>query len=327
MAHTVLITDRFSAEGVDRFRAAGLQVEDKPGLSGPALHEAIAKAQALVIRSQTEVNPALIEHARGLLVVGRAGVGYENIDIPACDAAGIAVLNTPGASSITTAERTLTLMLSLLHQVGVADRSMRAGKWDRRSFMGAEAFGKTIGVLGYGNVGRVVATRCAALGMKVLVHDPHVNPDLSFNQGYEPVGFTEIFKRSQIITCHVSADVRLRGLVGEKELALMPAGGWLINCSRGFIVDEAALVKALKSGHLKGAALDVFEQEPPPKEWALRDMDNVVLSPHLGASSTEAERRVSLSVAEQVSRFLLEGRAANLIGKPASYRHALANQK
>jgi D-3-phosphoglycerate dehydrogenase / 2-oxoglutarate reductase len=309
----VLITDRFAPEGVERLRSAGLEVVDSPGLAGEALHAAIAQVHALIVRSVTPVDAALVERAKALLVVGRAGVGYENIDAAACAKAGIAVMNTPGASAITTAERTLALIFALLHQVAAADRSVRAGKWERRSFMATELFGKTLGVLGYGNIGRVVAARSQALGMRVLVHDPHVPPENAFNLGHTPVGFDALFTGADVVTCHVSADLKLKGLVGARELGLMRPGTWLINASRGFIVDEAALVEALKSGRLKGAALDVFEREPLPADSPLRALDNVVFSPHLGASSTEAERRVSISVAEQVARFLAEGVASNLV--------------
>ena len=320
----VLITDRFAAEGLAVLRSAGLEVLESPGLTPEALAAAVTSVHALVVRSLTQVDAALVARAPQLLVIGRAGVGYENIDIEACSALGIAVLNTPGASAITTAERTLALMLALLHQIPAAERSVRAGKWDRRSFMANEAFSKTLGVLGYGNVGRVVASRAHALGMKVVVHDPAVASETPFNLGFTAVGFDELFARSDVVTCHVSADPKLRGLISARELALMRPGGWLINAARGFLVDEAALVEALRSGHLRGAALDVFEREPLPLDSALRGFENVVLSPHLGASSAEAERRVSLSVAEQVARFLTRGEATNLVARPGFFRHLSA---
>ena len=326
MPMRVLITDRFAAEGLDRLRAAGLEVTEAPGLTPAALADAVAGVHAIVVRSLTQVDAALVERAPALLVVGRAGVGYENIDIEACTRLGIAVLNTPGASAITTAERTLALMLALLHQIPAAERSIRAGKWDRRSFMANEAFAKTLGVLGYGNVGRVVAARAQALGMKVVVHDPAIASETPFNLGMTAVSFDALFAQSDVVTCHVSADPKLRGLISTRELALMRPGGWLINAARGFLLDEAALVHALKSGHLRGAALDVFEREPLPLDSPLRDFDNVILSPHLGASSAEAERRVSLSVADQVARFLTEGVATNLIAQPAQFRHVAARR-
>lgn len=324
MPMRVLITDRCAPEGVGLLRAAGLEVIESPGLEGNALADVIATVEAIVVRSLTRVDAALVERAPALLVVGRAGVGYENIDIEACSRLGIAVLNTPGASAITTAERTLALILGLLHQIPAAERSVRAGKWDRRSFMANEAFGKTLGVLGYGNVGRVVAARAQALGMKVVVHDPAIPSETPFNLGLTPVGFDELFAQSDVVTCHVSADPKLKGLISARELGLMRPGGWLINAARGFLLDEAALVQALESGHLRGAALDVFEREPLSKDSALRKFENVILSPHLGASSVEAERRVSLSVADQVARFLTAGVATNLVARPAHFRHPAA---
>lgn len=322
----VLITDRFATEGIERLRAAGLEVVEAPGAAGADLVALVKGAHALVVRSLTRVDAALVEEAPELLVVGRAGVGYENIDVEACARLGIAVLNTPGASAITTAERTLALLLALLHQIPVAERSVRAGKWDRRSFMANEAFGKALGVLGYGNVGRVVAARAQALGMKVLVHDPNVPPETPFNLGMTPVGFDALFSQSDIVTCHVTADPRLKGLISARELGLMKPGGWLVNAARGFLLDEKALVAALESGQLKGAALDVFEEEPLPKDSPLRKLDNVILSPHLGASSAEAEKRVSLSVADQVARFLTQGVAQNLVARPPRFRHPKAPQ-
>ncbi len=320
----VLITDRFAVEGVECLRGAGLEVVESPGLTGQALVDAVSSVHAIVVRSLTQVDAALVERAPELLVVGRAGVGYENIDIEACSRLGIAVLNTPGASAITTAERTLALLLSMLHKVPAAERSVRSGKWDRRSFMANEAFGKTLGVLGYGNVGRVVAARAQALGMNVIVHDPAIPHETPFNLGMRPVGFDELFAKSDIVTCHVSADPKLRHLISTREIALMRSGSWLVNAARGFLLDEAALVEALRTNHLAGAALDVFEKEPLPADSPLRGFDNVVLSPHLGASSTEAERRVSLSVANQVARFLTEGVAMNLVATPPTFRHSKA---
>jgi D-3-phosphoglycerate dehydrogenase / 2-oxoglutarate reductase len=328
----VVITDRFAKEGTERLASAGLEVVDVPprerrggGGAGPdpALVEALVGAHALVIRSQTKVDPALLEAAPSLVLVGRAGVGYENIDVQACSRLGIAVMNTPGASAITTGERTIAMMLAMLHQVPTADRSVRAGKWERRAFMASEAFDKTLGILGYGNVGRVVADRAAALRMRVIAHDPEVPDEAIFNLGLRPVGFHELFEQSDIVSIHVRADPKLTHLVGKAELSQMKKGAWLVNTARGFVLDEAALAEALRSGHLRGAALDVFESEPLPEGSLLRELDNVVLSPHLGASSSEAERRVALALADQVARFLLKGTASNLVTRPPHFRHAM----
>ena len=321
----VLITDRFSEAGVAVLKQAKLDVIDRPGLAGDELYTTIADVEAILIRSQTKVNEALLERASRLLVVGRAGVGFENIDVAACDRHGVAVMNTPGASAITTAERTISLMMSLIHQIPAADRSMRAGKWDRRSWLAREAYDKTLGVLGFGNVGRVVANRALGLQLRVVTHDPNVPPEAAFNVGVTPLGFDELLSRADIVSCHVSADARLTKLIGAREIALMKRGSWLLNTSRGFVVDEAALVAALDSGHLSGAALDVFETEPLPAASRLREIDNVVLSPHLGASTVEAEARVSLATARQVASFLREGKVANLVSRPTTFRHALAN--
>jgi D-3-phosphoglycerate dehydrogenase / 2-oxoglutarate reductase len=320
----VLITDRVSEQGIACLKEAGLAVLNQPGVTGEELLKAVKDVQAILIRSQTKVNEELLAAAGELLVVGRAGVGCENVDVPACDRLGVAVMNTPGASAITTAERTIALLMALLHQIPVADRSIRAGKWDRRSFMANEVFGKTLGVLGYGNIGRVLADRALGLHLRVIAHDPRVAPETMFNLGVEPAGFDELFSRADIVSCHVSADPALAGLVGRRELGLMKAGAWLVNTSRGFVVDEAALVDALEGGRLAGAALDVFENEPLPAESRLRGLDNVILSPHLGASTREAERRVSMSLAQQVVSFLRTGRGTNLVSRPSFFRHALA---
>lgn len=320
----VLITDRIAAEAVERFKAAGLAVAEAPGLSGEALLRDVALVHALVVRSQTRVDARVLEAAGALLVVGRAGVGYENIDVEACSRLGVAVVNTPGASAITTAERTIALLLTLLHQVAAADRSVRAGRWERRSFLVNEATAKTLGVLGYGNVGRVVADRALGLKMRVRVHDPAVPADRLQNVGLVAASFDEVFTQSDVVTCHVSADPALKGLIGRREFALMRSGTWFVNTARGFLIDEDALVDALRSGRLKGAALDVFADEPLPEGSALRSFDNVVLSPHLGASSAEAEQRVSIAIADDVVGFLRDGRAANLVARPSTFRHAPA---
>jgi len=316
----VLITDRFSEEGLACLARAGLDVVDRPGIGGGDLAEAIEQVDALLVRSQTRVDQALLERAVALLAISRAGVGYENIDVEACDRHGIAVMNTPGASAITTAERTVALIMALLHQIPIADRSIRSGKWDRRSYMGREAFGKTLGILGFGNVGRVVADRARGLHLRVLTHDPAVAGEAPFNLGVEPVGFDELLVRADIVSCHVSADPRLRGLLGRRELGLMKAGAWFINTSRGFVVDEAALIESLEQRRLAGAALDVFETEPLPAASRLRELDNVILSPHLGASTREAEARVAMAAAEQLVGFLRHGRADNLSSRTQSLR-------
>lgn len=321
----VLITDRFSKAGVAALVDAGLEVLDRPGITGDELFAAVAGVEAILIRSGTQVNEALLERAGQLLVVGRAGVGFENIDVAACDRRGVAVMNTPGASAITTAERTIALMMALIHQIPAADRSIRAGKWDRRSWLAREAYDKQLGVLGFGNVGRVVANRALGFQMRVMTYDPVVAPETAFNVGVRPVGFDELLSTADVVSCHVSADARLAGLIGRREIALMKRGSWLLNTSRGFVVEEAALVDALASGHLAGAALDVFETEPLPATSRLREFDNVVMSPHLGASTVEAEARVSIATARQVASFLREGKATNLVSRPATFRHALAN--
>lgn len=316
----VLITDRFSEEGLSVLVSAGMDVDDRPGLSGHDLADAIDGAAALLVRSQTRVDQALLDRGAALLAISRAGVGYDNIDIDACDRRGIAVMNTPGASAITTAERTIALVMALLHQIPIADRSVRAGRWDRRSYMGNEAFGKTLGILGLGNVGRVVADRARGLHLRVLAHDPALPREAAFNFGIEPVEFDELLERADIVSCHVSADPRLRGLLGRRELGLLKPGAWFVNTSRGFLVDEAALIDALEQGRLAGAALDVFETEPLPADSRLRELDSVILSPHLGASTREAEARVSIAAAEQLVDFLRHGRTANLVSSPAALR-------
>lgn len=320
----IVIIDRVDGEAVAMLRGVGFDVVEAIGVTGADLSAALANAQALVIRGSGRVTRAVVDGAPELLVIGRAGVGCDNIDLDACGELGIAVLNTPGASAITTAERTIALMLALLHQIPAGDRSIRAGKWERRAFKGNEVYGKTLGILGYGNIGRVVAERARGLHMRVIAHDPNIAPDMMYNLGIEPVSFDEIFRRADIVTCHVSSDPALTGLLGAAQFDAMRPGSWLINASRGFLVDEAALVEALRSKRLAGAALDVFAEEPLPASSPLRTFDNVVLSPHLGASTAEAEYRVSLSIAHQLISFLREGKVSNPVLLPAHPRHRIA---
>ncbi len=321
-----LVTDRFDEAALERLRAGGLEVEYATSLKGDALYRAVAAAHVLVVRSQTQVDEKLLAAAGALLVVGRAGVGCDNIDVEACKRLGIPVINTPGASAITTAERAIALILAMLHLVPAGDRHVRAGLWDRRGFKGSEAYGKSLGVLGFGNIGRLVAHRASGMLMRVFTHDPAKRPDEAFNVGVTPVGFDELLRTAHIVTCHVSADRKNEKLIGARELALMQPGSWLVNTSRGFVVDEAALVDALRSGHLRGAALDVFADEPPPPDSPLRQLDNVVLSPHLGASTTEAEARSGQTLAVDLLRFLETGTAQGLVAAPSFYRHERARR-
>lgn len=312
----VLVADKIATAGVEFLRSQpGLEVECHGGLAQDELCRRIADADAVIVRSATTINAAALAAAPRLQVIGRAGIGVDNIDVARATERGIVVLNTPDANATTTAELTLAHILSLSRSLPQADRSLRAGKWQRSQFMGAELAGKTLGVVGYGTIGRIVAAMARALRMRVVAHDPFVTPQVFEADGIESLGLDELLAGADYVTLHCPMTPKTRGLLNAGRLAAMKRGARVINCARGGLVDEQALHDALKSGHLAGAALDVFEQEPPG-ESPLLQLDNVVATPHLGASTHEAQEAAGREIARQVVAFLNDGEPINAINLP-----------
>jgi D-3-phosphoglycerate dehydrogenase len=304
----VLISDKLEAGGLDLLRQAGLDVDNRPGLSGPALQEALQAAEGMVVRSGTRVTAELLEKPGKLRAIVRAGVGVDNIDVAAATRKGIVVMNTPGGNTVSTAEHTITLLLSLARHIPPADSSIHQGKWERSKFVGTQLAGKTLGVVGLGRVGREVARRAAAMDMKVVGYDPFLAPERAAQLGIESMpDLATLLPRCDFLTVHTPLTAETTSLIGPRELALMKKGARIINCARGGIINEEALAEALRSGHIAGAALDVFVQEPPPGDHPLLKLPNVVVTPHLGASTVEAQESVALEAAQLLIDFLTKG--------------------
>ena len=315
----VLISDELSEAAVQIFRDRGVTVDFQPQLGkDPArLAEIVGDYDGLAIRSATKVTAAIIEKAAKLRVIGRAGIGVDNVDIPAASARGIVVMNTPFGNSITTAEHAIAMMFAVARQIPAADASTRAGKWEKSKFMGVEITAKTLGVIGCGNIGSVVASRALGLKMKVIAYDPFLNAERATQLGVEKVDeLDDLLARADFVTLHLPKTETTANLLSADRIARMKPGARLINCARGGLVDEAAVAQALREGRLAGAAFDVFDVEPA-KENPLFDAPNVVCTPHLGASTTEAQENVALQIAEQMSDYLLQGAIQNAINAPS----------
>lgn len=314
----VLVSDSLSSQGLEILeRARGLEVVYQPGLSPAALIEAIADVDGLVIRSGTKVTGDVIARAEKLRVIGRAGIGVDNVDVPAATARGIAVLNTPEGNNITTAEHAIALMVALARHIPQATASMKAGQWEKTKFTGLELWSRTLGVVGIGNIGRIVAQRAQGLGMRVIAYDPHISQDAAAKLDVELVSLDELLSRADVITVHVPKTKDTAGLLGTEAFAKMKPGVLVVNAARGGIVSEAALLAALESGKVGGAALDVFEKEPPEKDHPLVRHERVICTPHLGASTEQAQLNVAVAVAEQVRDFLLSGVIRNAVNVPS----------
>ena len=318
MTPRVLISDALSPAAVAIFKDRGLGVEFAPNLGKDKekLAATINGFDGLAIRSATKVTSKLLEHAKGLKVIGRAGIGVDNVDIPAATARGIIVMNTPFGNSITTAEHAISLMLALARQIPEADNSTRAGKWEKNKFLGVEIFGKTLGIIGCGNVGSIVADRALGLKMKVIAYDPFLSAERALKLGVEKVDLDELWRRADFITLHTPLTDKTRNIINAENLARTKPGVRLINCARGELLEEPALAAALKSGHVAGAALDVFREEPATQS-VLFGLPNVVCTPHLGASTMEAQENVALQIAEQMSDYLLRGAISNAVNFPS----------
>jgi len=318
MAPRVLISDALSAAAVQIFKDRGIEADFQPNLGKDKekLAEIIGSYDGLAIRSATKVTPKILEKAQRLRVIGRAGIGVDNVDIPAATAKGIIVMNTPFGNSITTAEHALTLMLALARQIPQADASTQAGKWEKNRFMGVEITGKTLGVIGCGNIGSIVANRAIGLKMKVVAYDPFLSPERAVELGVEKVELDELLRRADFITLHTPLTEKTKNIIGAQALARTRKGVRIVNCARGGLVDEAALRAALDSGHVAGAAFDVFVEEPATHN-PLFGHPNVVCTPHLGAATTEAQENVALQVAEQMADYLLRGAISNAVNFPS----------
>lgn len=313
----VLISDDLSAEGIEVFqKTPGIEVDVKTKMTPDELKAVIRDYDALVIRSATKVTREVIDLADRLKVVGRAGIGLDNVDIPAASKRGIVVMNTPGGNAVTTGEHAIAMMLSLARKIPQATASMKAGKWEKSKFTGHELLNKTLGIIGTGRVGSIVADRALGLKMKVLAYDPFISPEAAEKAGFTLATLDEIFRTADFITVHTPMTKETRGLINAAAFAKMKKSACVINCARGGIIDEKDLYDALVSGQVAGAALDVFVEEPT-KNTALIALDNVICTPHLGASTDEAQINVAIAVAEQISAYLTTGEIKGAVNFPA----------
>jgi D-3-phosphoglycerate dehydrogenase len=318
MAPKVLVSDKLSETAVQIFRDRGVDVDYLPdlGKDKDKLLEVIGQYDGLAIRSATKVTEKILAAATNLKVIGRAGIGVDNVDIPAASKKGVIVMNTPFGNSITTAEHAIAMMFAVARQLPEASASTHSGKWEKNRFMGVELFNKTLGVIGAGNIGSIVCDRALGLQMKVIAYDPFLSEDRARQIGVDKVELDELLARADFITLHVPLTDKTRNILSRDAIAKTKKGVRIINCARGGLIDEAALAEALTSGHVAGAALDVFAEEPAT-ENPLFGLPNVVATPHLGASTTEAQENVALQVAEQMSDYLLTGAVANALNMPS----------
>jgi len=312
----VLIADELSPRAVAVFAERGIDAVTRIGLSPNQLAACIAEFEGLAVRSATKATPALIAVAEKLKVIGRAGIGVDNIDVPAATERGIVVMNTPYGNAITAAEHAIAMMFALARQIPAADRSTQAGKWEKSRFMGVELSGKTLGVIGVGNIGAIVADRAQGLRMRVIGYDPFLSAERAVALGIERVTFDELLARADFITLHTPMTEATRGMLDARALAKLKPGARLINCARGGLIVEADLAEALDRGWVAGAAIDVFVDEPAT-ENPLFGRDNVVATPHLGAATAEAQENVAVQIAEQMADFLLTGAVSNAVNMPS----------
>ncbi len=312
----VLVADKVNPLAVDVFRANGIEATVETGLEEHALIARIKDYDGLVVRSATQVTADVLAAAERLKVVGRAGIGIDNVDLAAATAEGVVIMNTPFGNSITTAEHAIALIMALARSLPAADRSTRAGKWEKSRFMGVEVAGKTLGLVGCGNIGSVVASRAQGLKMRVIVYDPFVSPERAAELAVEKVELNTLLSRADFISLHVPLNDQTRGMIDAAAIAKTRPGVRIVNCARGGLVVEDDLKAAIENGHVAGAALDVFDEEPK-RESPLFDLDEVIVTPHLGASTSEAQENVARQVAEQMSDFLIAGAVTNALNMPS----------
>lgn len=312
----VLISDKMDPNAAKIFADRGCDVDVKTGLSPDELKAIIGEYEGLAIRSSTTVTPEILEAATNLKVIGRAGIGVDNVDIPAASGKGVVVMNTPFGNSITTAEHAIAMMMALARQIPDANTRTKAGEWPKSAFMGVEVTGKTLGLIGAGNIGAIVASRALGLKMKVVAYDPFLTEERAVELGVEKVDLGALLSRADFITLHTPLTDETRNILSRERLEQCKPGVRIVNCARGGLIDEVALKDMLESGHVAGAALDVFAKEPA-KENPLFDAPNFICTPHLGASTTEAQVNVALQVAEQMSDFLLTGGVTNALNMPS----------
>ncbi|MDA8161587.1 MAG: phosphoglycerate dehydrogenase [Desulfobacteraceae bacterium] len=320
----VLISDLIAKECVDILKSAGIEVDERPGLAPDELLKAVEDADGLVIRSNTKVTADVVRAAKRLKVVGRAGSGLDNVDIPACNKRGIIVMNTPGGNTNSAAEHTVAMMFALSRHIPQATASMKAGKWEKKRFMGQELAGKTLGIIGIGRIGSILAQLAQGLKMKVVAFDPHVIPGMAEKLGVEIMEMDDLLRVSDYITVHTPLTKETKGLLNKELFNKMKPSAYVINCARGGIINEEDLYKALTTGKIAGAGLDVFENEPTTKEHPLLSLDNFICTPHLGASTKEAQENVAVAVARQIADFLTKGEVRNAVNVPSVSGEVLA---
>jgi len=312
----VLVSDNISPKCIEILKKSGLEVDVKTGMKPEELKACIGDYHGLIIRSATKVTSEIINAAKNLKVIGRAGSGLDNVDRAAATKKGIVLMNTPGGNTITTAEHSIALMVALARQIPQATISMKAGKWEKKKFMGVELFNKTLGIIGIGNIGSQVAKRAQGLAMNVIAYDPFLSEDKAKAMGVEKVDIKELFRRSDFITIHTPLTPETRNMINKETIKMMKPGVRIINCARGGIINEKDLYEALVGGKVAGAALDVFEKEPPENNPLLK-LNNVISTPHLGASTKEAQENVAVAVAEQVVDYLLHETIRNAVNFPS----------
>ncbi len=312
----VVAMDPIAEEGLAFLRENGFSVIDAAQLSARDRQNALGEASAILVRSATRVGRELLDAAPALRVIARAGVGLDKIDLQEASRRGIVVFNTPGGNAVAAAELTFALLLALVRKLVQGHLALAKGEWERQRYVGTELAGKKLGVVGVGRIGTLVAERAKAFGMQILAHDPFLSDERAAAEGFTKLELQDLLRRADILTLHLPLSDETRGLIGTEEIALMQRGALLVNCARGGLVDESALTRALQSGHLAGAALDVYEEEPPSAGHPLLSMEQVVHTPHLGASTKEAKSKVGIAAARSIVEFLREGSTAGAVNSP-----------
>ncbi|MGF1571865.1 MAG: phosphoglycerate dehydrogenase [Sumerlaeia bacterium] len=317
MTHKILVSDKLSDDGLNVFKDAGFEVHHLPEITQDEIKATIHEYDGWVVRSRSRATAEILVNAHKLRVIGRAGVGIDNVDVVAASKRGIIVMNTPAGNTISTAEHAISMMMSLARKIPAADASMREGKWDKKSFMGVELRGKTLGILGFGRIGQEVAQRMKAFQMTVIAYDPFVTTDGMKHAGVSPASVDEICRTADFITIHTPLSAETKNLINAESLKTMKKSVRIVNCARGGIIDEQALAEALNNGTIAGAALDVFESEPIPEDHVLRNVKNIVITPHIAASTVEAQENVAIQVAEQIVDVLKNNKITNALNAPS----------